>query len=152
MISMRSRLLSSSKFTYDDMEQMAIHFRDMLTDVERVYVYESKGSSSGTMILVTSDNSISSGFMKFASECLTAAAYSSMSAEEVRFDAFAQLWPEFAEWRKEEGMDFGQGAYFDILICPPDWQERAGEMSIHYFHTVPFYLSRLAKSEPLLMA
>lgn len=151
MVSMRSHLLSSSKFSQDDLERIAIFFRDMLTDIERVCVYQSKGSSSGAFVLVISDESICNSFIKISSECLKDAEGTTMNAEEVRFKVFEKLWPQFTEWRKKQGMTYGAGAYFDILICPRDWQSRASELAGQYYHSVPFYLRNIAASEPLLM-
>lgn len=157
MISQRSYPHSPAhtpRYSDADLEAIANYLLKSLTDIERVYVYRSKGASSGTIVLVTSEDSVSDGFIKFSSICMEKAAGSKMTADQVRFDAFEQLYPDFAVWRKKEQIDYGSesGAFVDILICPPDWQKKAGELSVSYYHPTHYYLEKISKYEPLLVA
>lgn len=146
-----SRVVSAPRFTDVDMEVIAVHLQESFEEVERVFVFGGTGDASATVLMVTSDRSLVENFILYSSKCLSSPTFNSLSADQVRFAAFEQTCPEFALWRKKHLHDSPPGAYFDILICLPDWQKRIQELTVNYFHPVPYYLQRMSTRDPLFV-
>lgn len=146
-----SRVVSAPRFTDVDMEVIAMQLQQSFDEVERIFVYGGTGDASGTVVIITKDESLIEGFILFSKKCLSRPAFNTMSADQVRFAAFEETCPDFATWLKSPHLRYPRGAYFDILICPPDWQSKIKELEVNYFHPVPYYLQRMSTREPLFV-
>ena len=148
MIASKVRLFQSSVFTEAEILKIAAYLREFTEAIE-VILFQAEDRSSGTILLICDDEQVCKDFAEQSLRHSQKPENISLTSAEVRFGALEELVPGFKTWRSAEGVVVNSDVHFDFFIFPPNWREISGELSVLYYHPIPFYIERLSKKEPV---